>query len=190
MAAVFSENHTAVVAISIHDCIYLHDFSVKHLELDHSKEEQEVLSDYIMSELQAYEKKNFCKFIGAGLPHELLKKAPSLCPRLWAELDTVPIAMHPDKEGHSVHVKNHEFWDHKCVDEQADSMARKCIMYVSYSSIATSSNKPHKGTLVQACRHSSKLASGESLRLIQVSIQICAQSRTTSFRLKIRHGVQ
>jgi alpha,alpha-trehalose phosphorylase (configuration-retaining) len=90
------------------------------------------MTDYIISELQAYERKNFCKFIGAGLPYELMEKAPKLCSRLWAELDTVPIAMHPDGEGHSSNHKNKEYWDLKCVDEQADSMARKCIMYVSY----------------------------------------------------------
>jgi hypothetical protein len=105
------------------------------------------MTDYIVSELQAYERKNFCKFIGAGLPHELTEKALNLCSRLWAELDIVPIAMHPDKDGHSQHAKDKEYWDLKRIDEQADSMARKCIMYVSHLNTDLT-NKCYIGTLV------------------------------------------
>lgn len=69
-----------------------------------------------------------CKFIGAGLPHDLAKRAPRLCSRLWLGLDIVPISLLPDIEGDSVPGQDN-FWVVKDVEEQADSMARKCIMF-------------------------------------------------------------
>lgn len=50
--------------------------------------------------------------------------SPSLCSRLWLELDIIPIVMRPDDDLN----KRNNFWDVKRVDEQADSMARKCIL--------------------------------------------------------------
>ncbi|EHL00958.1 putative Trehalose phosphorylase [Glarea lozoyensis 74030] len=64
------------------------------------------------------------KYIGAGVPCDLLKKSPTLGSRLWLELDIVPISIEPEaKKGK----KETCFWNVKFVDEQADSMARKCI---------------------------------------------------------------
>lgn len=54
--------------------------------------------------------------------------SPQLCSRLWSELDIVPISMEPAPEGHEAGPEDKVFWSIKCVDEQADSMARKCIM--------------------------------------------------------------
>jgi len=49
--------------------------------------------------------------------------SPNLCSRLWLELDIVPISIAMEVEG-----EEQGFWGVKWVDEQADSMARKCIM--------------------------------------------------------------
>jgi alpha,alpha-trehalose phosphorylase (configuration-retaining) len=109
--------------------VYLQDFSVKTLELDGSEESrQDIVTDYIIKDLSSYERKIFAKFIGAGVPDELMKMAPKLCSRLWAELDIVPITTKPGEESHSYRGNNTPHWDMKNVDEQADSMARKCIM--------------------------------------------------------------
>ncbi len=79
--------------------------------------------------MESYEHENLAKFVGAGLPLELLKKAPRLCSRLWLELDIVPISVIPEVEGHDSGEPNERgYWSAKCVDEQADSMARKCVM--------------------------------------------------------------
>lgn len=78
--------------------------------------------------LEAYEHENLCKFVGAGLPVELLKRAPQLCSRLWLDLDIVPISIKPEVESHEAEAGDPSFWATKCVDEQADSMARKCVM--------------------------------------------------------------
>jgi hypothetical protein len=69
-----------------------------------------------------------CKFIGAGLPHDLAKRTPKLCSRLWLDLDIIPISLLPDIDGDN-NPRQDNFWIVKDVEEQADSMARKCIMY-------------------------------------------------------------
>lgn len=86
------------------------------------------IAEYVIQELTSYEHNNLAKFVGAGLPYELLARAPKLCSRLWLELDIVPISVMPELEGHEAESKDRTFWSAKCVDEQADSMARKCIM--------------------------------------------------------------
>ena len=87
------------------------------------------IADYIVKELEAYERQNLSKFVGAGLPFELMKHSPRLCSRLWLDVDIVPISLLPESDGQGSEVKDRSFWDAKCVDEQADSMARKCVMH-------------------------------------------------------------
>ncbi len=124
ISAVFADDHTAVVALAIHDSVYLVDCSVKRLELDEkSGGSDDTIADHIIEEIEKYEHENFAKFIGTGLPTTLKYMSPSLCSRLWLELDIIPIVMRPDEEH-----KEASFWDVKRVDEQADSMARKCIL--------------------------------------------------------------
>ncbi|KUJ15346.1 glycosyltransferase family 4 protein [Mollisia scopiformis] len=129
ISAVFSDSHTAVVAVAIHDNTYLLDFSVKDIELNGGATGEDRIADYVVQELTSYEHNNLAKFVGAGLPYELLARAPKLCSRLWLELDIVPISIMPELEGHEAESKDRTFWSAKCVDEQADSMARKCIMH-------------------------------------------------------------
>jgi alpha,alpha-trehalose phosphorylase (configuration-retaining) len=124
ISAVFANDHTAVVALAIHDTVYLIDFSVKHIVLDDAmRSGEDLIADFVCAEVKKYETTNFSKFIGAGLPTTLKYMSPTLCSRLWLDLDIVPIVMRPDDEH-----KEMTFWDVKRVDEQADSMARKCIM--------------------------------------------------------------
>ena len=84
---------------------------------------RDLIADYIISTVRKYEHDNLTKFIGAGLPRHLRQMSPTLCPRLWAELDIVPICMRPDREQ-----REGDYWDDRLIDEQADSMARKCLM--------------------------------------------------------------
>ncbi|KXH31286.1 glycosyl transferase group 1 [Colletotrichum salicis] len=124
ISAVFADSHTAVVALAIHDTVYLLDFTVKHINLDDSSQTgNDAIADYVINTLEDYEHANFSKFIGAGLPMTLKYMSQTLCSRLWLELDIVPVVLRPDDEH-----KEKSFWDIKRVDEQADSMARKCIM--------------------------------------------------------------
>jgi len=112
------------VAVAIHDTVYLIDFSVEFIALqDAVQTGGDIIADHVISKIEKYEHDNFCKFIGAGLPTTLKVMSPTLCSRLWLELDIVPIVMRPDDEN-----KEKNFWNVKRIDEQADSMARKCIL--------------------------------------------------------------
>ncbi|EKD13983.1 trehalose synthase [Drepanopeziza brunnea f. sp. 'multigermtubi' MB_m1] len=128
IAVAFGAEGSAVVAVAIHDNTYLIDFSVQTIQLEDATGEDPI-ADYVVGELERYEHVNIAKFVGAGLPTELLKKAPKLCSRLWLDLDIVPISIVPELEGYEMSSKEKSFWNSKCVDEQADSMARKCIMH-------------------------------------------------------------
>ncbi|WAO87443.1 Glycos-transf-1 domain-containing protein [Fusarium falciforme] len=125
ISGVFSDDQTAIVSLAINDSIYLLDFSVKHIVLDDVlRVDQDLIADYVLEEVEKYERENFAKFVGAGLPTTLRYMSPSLCSRLWLDLDIIPIVLRPDGEE-----REKSFWDVKRVDEQADSMARKCVMH-------------------------------------------------------------
>lgn len=121
---------SADVAIAIHDGIYLQDFYVKSISLNKRKPHNDPIGDHVVEELKVYESEHFAKFVGVGLPHGLREQSPTLSSRLWLELDIIPISIpvniiaYTDDSG----VKSYTYWDSKSVDEQADSMARKCIM--------------------------------------------------------------
>ena len=64
------------------------------------------------------------KFLGVGISETLFNEiSPQLPSRLWAELDVVPMVF---RMGLSY---PNEKQEEQRVDEQADSMARKCLMY-------------------------------------------------------------
>ena len=113
----------AVVAFAIRDAVYLVDYSVKHLDLSAGADVDSTIADYVVSAIKTYERENYSKFIGAGLPTTLEVASPSLCSRLWLALDIIPIVMELG-ESHN----DTGYWTAKHVDEQADSMARKCIL--------------------------------------------------------------
>jgi hypothetical protein len=108
------------------------DYSVSTLDLsDRTSSETDVVVEHVIShvitELERYSHENLSKFVGIGVPSMLAEKCPQLCSRLWLDLDVVPISVATEQEVHG-DLKDVENWDKKCVDEQADSMARKCIM--------------------------------------------------------------
>ncbi|KIL83632.1 hypothetical protein FAVG1_13153 [Fusarium avenaceum] len=131
IAAAFSNDRTALIALAINDGIYLKDFSVKHLDLSGGEVTgRDVIVDYVLKEVDDYEHKNFAKFIGAGLSATLRRVSETLCSRLWLDLDIVPITVVDEREDENEDEENRKGdWNVKQVDEQADSMVRKCVMY-------------------------------------------------------------
>lgn len=118
------EDNIVALAIAAHDGTYLVDFMVENLKPGDGKPDgPDVIADHVLSVVQKFEREHFVKFIGAGLPTTLLPMSSTLSSRLWLEVDIVPIVIHPHKDSDEP-----SFWDAKHVDEQADSMARKCIM--------------------------------------------------------------
>ncbi|KAF2463753.1 trehalose synthase (Ccg-9) [Lindgomyces ingoldianus] len=85
-----------------------------------------VLADYLVEKITEYQRSHLYKFVGAGLTKEVIEMSPDLPARLWEELDIVPLVFvrEPDEE-------RPPKLEHSSimVDEEADSMARKCLMY-------------------------------------------------------------
>jgi hypothetical protein len=126
ISAVSSGYKTYIVSFAVRDSTYLTDFSIKTVSAaeNGSTHNNDFLADYIIKSIRTYEHRTFTKVIGAGLPHALQSLSPTLCSRLWLEVDVVPIVVQQQHE----HKERISLWLSKRVDEQADSMARKCIM--------------------------------------------------------------
>lgn len=92
------------------------------------------LRQEIISQLQNYSAKYKEKLIGAGLPESFVLRCPGLCSQLWLQLDIVPLVLRHEARARTVHDRGElatfSGWERKPLDEQADSMARKCIRYL------------------------------------------------------------
>ncbi|KAH6640082.1 glycosyltransferase family 4 protein [Truncatella angustata] len=117
------EDHTVAISLAAHDTTYLVDFAVEHLQLSGDRKAKDVIADYVINSVQKYEQEHYVKMIGAGLPTTIKDLSPTLCSRLWLDVDVIPIVIRPDYNS-----EQPSFWQAKHVDEQADSMARKCVM--------------------------------------------------------------
>lgn len=135
ISVLFHTEGNADVAIAIHDGIYLQDYCVKGINAVKQQSHDDPITNLVVEELKAYEHRYLAKFIGVGFPFGLEAQSPTLSSRLWLELDIVPISI-PINIGEyaaASELKGHGYWNSKDVDEQADSMARRCIMYASHT---------------------------------------------------------
>lgn len=123
ISAVELEDHKVAVSLAAHDTTYLVDFTVEHLQLKGDTASEDVIADYVIRTVEKYEHEHYVKMIGAGVPTPVTKLSPTLCSRLWLDIDVIPIVIEPDYKA-----EQPSFWEAKHVDEQADSMARKCVM--------------------------------------------------------------
>jgi hypothetical protein len=78
--------------------------------------------------LKKYSDEHSEKILGVALSRSLHERIPALCPQLWAELDIVPIVLveEPDAVATAEAMTKLHF-QQKPIDEQAESLARKCI---------------------------------------------------------------
>ncbi len=127
--AIQEESSTSLkVGMAIHDGTYSVDFAIHRISMEDKPDNgTDWVADHLITELHQYRKDHLCKLLGAGVTLDLHTKAPTLCSRLWAELDIVPIVLEstpllPLKQAHTTRRIN--------VDELADSAARKCLTYV------------------------------------------------------------
>ena len=132
LASLQHENGDLAVAISMHDSTYTIDFSERHFP--HTELEKfprgfcEGITEFVITTLGEYQHEHRCKFLGAGLERALAEDVcPGLSPALWLELDIVPIVF---STGGFTSVSKSDV--HKgaiSADEEADAVARKCVMY-------------------------------------------------------------
>lgn len=90
------------------------------------EERPAVLADYFVDKIRNYQQEHRYKFVGAGLTRKVVQMSPQLPARLWWELDIVPLVFDKPLEDPLAQVSRHGIM---FVDEEADSMARKCLMF-------------------------------------------------------------
>lgn len=80
----------------------------------------------MIEKIREYQQEHLYKFLGAGLTKKTIEMSPYLPARLWWELDIVPFVFETGFEmPYGSKQKHHST---VLVDEEADSMARKCLM--------------------------------------------------------------
>lgn len=139
VSATFHNDQASTIAIAVRNTTYLLDF------LERRFEPGEVIScaeitGFIVEQLRQYSETQLEKFIGVAIPSSLVERCPTLCARIWAELDIVPIVLR--EKNKALEEPRRTSWEARGVDEQAESMARKCIRYVVSPALE------HLGTVV------------------------------------------
>ncbi|KAL1642105.1 hypothetical protein SLS58_005695 [Diplodia intermedia] len=88
------------------------------------EDREKVLTDFFLSKVLEYQREHHYKFVGAGITKTLVSLSPQLPSRLWWELDIVPLVFE-----HGLENPNGEPAEAVTIDEEADSMARKSLMF-------------------------------------------------------------
>lgn len=94
------------------------------------KEGAKATTDFIVSELKSYGEQHLEKIIGVAMPKHVADRLPGLCSRLWAELDILCLVLPEsslNEQYPSRGPKGTRKDDPKTIDEQAESMSRKCV---------------------------------------------------------------
>jgi hypothetical protein len=121
------------VAIAISNATYLVDYLEYEINYQEDRVPCSVICDSIVAELERYTRTYLEKIMGVALPKEIYDRVPNLCSRLWTELDCIPFVMDqyrtPRQRTDQGNVATFRGWNEKSLDEQADSMVRKCIRY-------------------------------------------------------------
>lgn len=125
------------MAIAIRDTTYLLDFFQKKLTPSSHRTICMEIGDFVIHSLRSYSDTQMEKFNGLAMPKPIAEECPTICSRLWSELDVIPLVL---EEGHRQEsddkfifgLPEAKKWWYKSLDEQAESMARKCVRYVHY----------------------------------------------------------
>ncbi|KAF2690849.1 glycosyltransferase family 4 protein [Lentithecium fluviatile CBS 122367] len=97
-----------------------------------TKELPNFLADFLIGKLKEYQEKHLYKYIGAGINQKAVQYSPQLPSRLWQELDIVPLVLDDKPRPDALSAKR--VHKHIYVDEEADTMVRKALMYFGPSS--------------------------------------------------------
>ncbi|KAJ5496566.1 hypothetical protein N7463_008553 [Penicillium fimorum] len=127
ISAEVAKDGTVTLAMAFRDVTYLHDFFQKSFKRSNTIVSE--IGDFMVNSLRNYSHAHTAKFIGLAMPRRIY---PTLRSRLWAEVDVLPLVI---DEGNAKtsddkfifgHLEQKSFW-HRTLDEQAESMARKCV---------------------------------------------------------------
>ncbi|KAL3466687.1 hypothetical protein BJX64DRAFT_249672 [Aspergillus heterothallicus] len=132
VSAIF-EKDEVIFAVAIRDSTYLVDFAQESLPLNQDVPLDSHIGDYMLNHLNKWRDEHVEKIVGLAIPQQLANSCPALCSRLWLELDIIPLVLADDsKLGLGGEELRYEFqksmdWELRTLDEQAESMARKCV---------------------------------------------------------------
>ncbi|EPS29988.1 Trehalose phosphorylase [Penicillium oxalicum] len=125
-----SEQRGSTIAVAIRDATYLLDFIEKKYGPGEQQPCSEEAVEFVISQLRRYAEKHLEKVLGIAMHKQVAGLCPKLCSRLWAELDILPLVL-PGLSLLGRFASNGRGqsrpWEMKDIDEQADSMARKCV---------------------------------------------------------------
>ncbi|KKK21360.1 hypothetical protein ARAM_002646, partial [Aspergillus rambellii] len=127
----FTEDSGTRFAIVVRNCVELVGFFECRLPRANFQGPSTAVPELILMELVHYRDLYNEKFAGVAFPEALAQECPSLTLKLWKEFDAVPLVI-DRKPHHRTQADQGETatflgWEQKQMDEQADSMARKCI---------------------------------------------------------------
>jgi hypothetical protein len=130
------EKDKVLFAVAIRDATYLVDFAQEELPFSESDDLDSKIGDHMMGHLYKWCDTHLEKMIGLAIPKQLAHACPTICSRLWLELDIIPLVLSDnsrlDIRGDDLHYgfQQSADWDLRTLDEQAESMARKCVRFV------------------------------------------------------------
>jgi hypothetical protein len=85
------------------------------------------LANFLVAKLKKYREDHSFKYIGAGINEKVVRYSPQLPSRLWQELDIVPLVLEDQRRPDTFRAQRGHTQVY--VDEEADTMARKALMY-------------------------------------------------------------
>jgi hypothetical protein len=128
--AIQFHDHAAGVAIAVRDHTYLLDFFEHQFDASDSKHlTSQEIADFVVTQLREYSHEHCERFMGIAMPGAVSTRIPTLCSRLWHELDILPIVF-SEASILTFGSKNEDKKTEtkaKSTDELAESMARRCL---------------------------------------------------------------
>jgi hypothetical protein len=133
ISSLFTEGSSTRFAIVIRSSSELVNFFECTLPCQDRQEAATEVPILVLDKLIQYRNVFHEKIAGIALPRELSQRCPSLATKLWEVLDAVPLVIEQQKhrraKGDQGELATFLGWDEKQMDEQADSMVRKCIRF-------------------------------------------------------------
>lgn len=134
LSYMFSDESAPTVAIAIRDTTYLLDFMQHSFSPEDSFNGASNVVEFILTTLKEFGGKHMEKILGVAMSESMADNFTTLCPRLWAELDIVPLVLPDESTVNSKEYRTdspeYPAVSAKTLDEQAESMGRKVVRYV------------------------------------------------------------
>ncbi|KAL4781549.1 hypothetical protein BJX76DRAFT_363492 [Aspergillus varians] len=133
VSGLFTEDSSANFAIVLRSPSELVSFFECVLPRQDPQDASTAVPALVLEKLTQHRDRHNEKIAGIAFPRDLAERCPTLSVKLWKELDAVPFVIEQEqhRRGKMDQGELATFlgWEEKQMDEQADSMARKCTRY-------------------------------------------------------------